>query len=154
LWKHSKLRKEHPELPQSMDDLTLADAESIDPIRLDRMKAAARQLATSRRVIDDTYGTVQGNPWYGIAHGRIEPLLANDIVRRMNDLATAAEKLAEIADQIAAETTYKAASIEGLASIAKMPPLEPPPANASQSVMTACINPENQSLLNSFRSQL
>ncbi len=120
IWGLERLRQEHPELPGSLDELELSDAEEWTTVRSASAKAHLAAFAEQQQVVSSKYGSAPGSPWFGLAHADLDVFAAEDVVRKIRELLKAAQTFSSLDAELSqCCATDQHATIAGLVCVGR-----------------------------------
>lgn len=97
LWKCQKARLETPTVSSEVDEITLPDAAELTEVELSQKLALIEEFEAGRKRISVASGIPRHHPWHGLARAELDPIVSEDIVRRVRRLNTASRQLQAIA---------------------------------------------------------
>ncbi len=154
LWRCNAVRQESAALPSEIDEITLANADELTEIDIGRIVSAVEQFERVRAGITQSYGSVARHPWNGIARHDIDPILAEDIVRRVTRLSEAASCAAQVS---AAITSLAGIALDApcdLGKIIGVQRLGAPSAKVVDAVVSQMADPQTLSTMERFAGDL
>jgi very-short-patch-repair endonuclease len=153
LWRCHQARERTRGVPSDVDEITFPNALELTETDLERVTAVARQFEANREKIREQYGSVQQQPWLGIARGDLDPVTAEDVVRRVSRLHQAATPVAALAARLRELTGCDCATAAELRPLANVPNLPAPPAGGDR-LVAPLIQPQTLSAIRQFVQDL
>jgi hypothetical protein len=154
LWRCHTVRQQSSSLPSEIDELVLSDVNELTEIDIGRLVSVVDQFEHARARIVDSYGSVAKHPWNGIAHHDIDPIRAEDIVRRVRRLSEASGHGEQVLQKIAALTGVQLEMLRQLKEVAEARLIDAPDSATGEDVIAKMAEPQTLAAMEHFADEL
>jgi very-short-patch-repair endonuclease len=154
LWRCHTVRQESSNLPGEIDEIVLPGADELTEIDIGRIVGAINQFERTRLQVVKSYGSVARHPWNGVAHHDIDPIHAEDIVRRVRRLSDSACQAGQVFEKIATMTGVRLETLTNLVRVSSARLIEAPGPFARDEIVAQMAQPQLLAVLELFARQL
>jgi very-short-patch-repair endonuclease len=149
-WRCQRVRRQTAELPSDIDELSLPGADQLADVDVGRIVLTAEQFEKSRTGIAKSFGSVRQHPWYGVARDDLNVFQAEDLVRRVRQLAIAADRSASAMQAVASLTGWRGSSANDLQAIVPAASLPDPEQGAVDEVIARMSDSQTLAAMEEF----
>lgn len=154
LWRVQTARAETNELPREIDELWLQNTDQLTESDLSRAITVAQYFETNRSNIIREYGSIERNPWHGLAKAGLDFLACEQAVIRVSGLSDAAAIATSARQNVADLTGWHAERLCDLSLLGGMNAIVPPSSCADDAITSRIRDGHAMSASRQFVSQV
>lgn len=154
LWRCYTVRQQSKDVPSEVDEILYPDVDELTDIDIGRIVSAVEQFERARSRVVDSYGSILQHPWHGVARADIDPIRAEDIVRRVRKVAEAADDAQKVLQNVTSLTAIPSEVIKQLEHVALALLIKEPEPLVSGEIVSQLATPQILADMEHFASEL